>query len=125
MIIDTDVLIWGARGNDRACSEIQNIKSPKISCITAMELLQGARDKAEQKKFFNLLKSWNIEIVHINENISTLAMQYNRDFSLSKGIGIEDALIAATVIEKSEELFTANDKHFNYVTGLKIRKFRP
>jgi len=125
MIVDTDVLIWCARGNQRSISEIEEIIPFSVSVITVMELLQGVKNKTEQKITLDMLNMWGTEIIYPNESISKMAMQFVKDFSLSRGIGIEDAFVAATAIEKSEELFTANDKHFRFVPGLRIKSFRP
>jgi predicted nucleic acid-binding protein len=96
-----------------------------VSSITLMELLQGAKNKADQRIIYHDLNVWNVEIIHINENISKVAAQYIKDYSLGKGLAITDALIAATVRERSETLFTSNEKRFQFIPGLKIKVFRP
>jgi len=45
MLIDTDVLIWVSRGNDKAIEVLDNIESIVISDVTYMELIQGAFNK--------------------------------------------------------------------------------
>lgn len=50
MIIDTDVLIWFLRGNEKAVNEIINAGSFSLSIITYMELLQGMRNKQEMEQ---------------------------------------------------------------------------
>ena len=125
MIVDTDILIWYFKGNEGAASILNRSMPFSISSITLMELLQGAKNKADQKIIYEDLNAWDTEIIHINENISTVAAQYIKDYSLGKGLAIIDALIAATVRENSEVLLTANEKHFQFIPGLKVRVFRP
>ena len=125
MIFDTDIMIWYFRGNNDAALILKKDMPISVSCITLIELLQGAKNKADQKIIYEDLKAWKAEIININENISTIATQLIRDFSLSKGLSITDAFIAATAQEKSEELYTANEKHFKFIPGLKLRVFRP
>ena len=125
MIIDTDVLIWFFRGNIRALDEIRKALPFSISCISQMELLQGARNKKEQDAIIKQLNVWNTEILNINEQISERAMLLIKDFSLSHGITIADAFIAATALERNETLYSANTKHFDFVPRITTRKFNP
>ena len=45
MLIDTDVLVWYMRGNERAKRVIKNSDGFSISVVTYMELVQGLRNK--------------------------------------------------------------------------------
>lgn len=125
MIVDSDVLIWYFRGNENARSALGDAMPFGVSAITVMELLQGARDKAEQRIIHRQLRAWNAEIVHVSEAISLRALQFVNDFALSHSMAALDALIAGTAIESGGELLTANTKHFEYVPGLNLRRFRP
>ena len=50
MIIDTDVMIWFLRGNQRAIDLVIDAMPFSISIVTYMELVQGMRDKQELAK---------------------------------------------------------------------------
>lgn len=50
MIIDTDVMIWFLRGNQRAIDFVMDAMPFSISIVTYMELVQGMRDKRELAK---------------------------------------------------------------------------
>jgi predicted nucleic acid-binding protein len=125
VIIDTDVLIWYFRGNEKAKATIDNAISFSVSAITVMELMQDTKNKAEQRAISKQLRAWNVGVIHINEVISIRATQYVNDFALSHSICARDALIAGTAIENGGELLTANTKHFECITGLMLKKFIP
>ena len=125
MIIDTDVLIWYLRGNEGA-RKIINANIPfKISVINYMELLQGMKNKNELRILRNYLKKWSIEIIQINENISTRAMFFVEDYYLNHAMELGDAIIAATALEYHEILLTANDRHYGFIPNIQINKFKP
>jgi predicted nucleic acid-binding protein len=95
MLIDSDVLIWYIRGNKNAQNAINNNMSFKISLINYMEIIQGMRDKKELKAFQKFLRKWSVDIIQINENISTRAMFLVEDYYLSHSMELGDAIIGA------------------------------
>ena len=123
MIIDTDVLIWYLRGNAK---EIVEKSIPfSLSAVTYMELVQGMKDKTEFRKFQKQLKNWKIQILHLDQEISARAIFYVQEYFLSHSMQMADALIAATTIQASEVLLTANEKHYKYIPNIEIKKFIP
>ncbi|MCL2379261.1 MAG: PIN domain-containing protein [Coriobacteriia bacterium] len=83
------------------------------------------RNKDEVRNLKELFKVWNVDILHISENISVRALLLVTDFGLSHSLRLADALIAATAIEHQHKLVTANDKHYRCVPMLDIKTFRP
>ena len=123
MIIDTDVLIWHLRGNEKA-KELINKSIPfSISVVTYIELIQGMRDKKEMNSLIKQLAKWNVDIVQINQDISTRAMIYVEQYHHSSAMEMADALIAATCINNSEILITGNEKHYKHIPNIQIKKF--
>ena len=59
VLVDTDVLIWYLRGNERAYKVIENLDSFSISVITYMELVQGMRNKKELNSLRQALHAWD------------------------------------------------------------------
>jgi len=59
-------------------------------------------------------------VLHINEEISDLAVNWVEKYCLSHKLDIEDALIAATAIYYNIELFTLNTKDFRYIPNIKL-----
>jgi predicted nucleic acid-binding protein len=125
LIIDTDVIIWELRGNIKAQKIIHESIPFNISVVTYIELVQGMRDKKEMNSFIKQLSKWDVEILQINNDISTRAMIYIEQYALSHSMELADSLIAATCINGSELLLTANDKHYRHIPNMQIKKFVP
>ncbi|MCL2126872.1 MAG: type II toxin-antitoxin system VapC family toxin [Treponema sp.] len=125
MIVDTDVLIWYLRGNAAARKALNSNHPFKISVITYLELIQGVGDKRELRILQKYLRQWPIEIIQINESISSLASFFVENYFLSHSMETGDAIIAATAIENQEVILTANDKHYSFIPNIQINKFRP
>jgi len=124
MIIDTDVLIWYMRGNEKAYKALENINNFFISVVTYMELVQGMRDKKELNTLRKTLHSWDTKLLYISEEISAKAMFYVEQHFLSHSLQIADALIGATAVVYGIPIFTGNDKHYKVINDIQIRKFR-
>lgn len=125
MIIDTDVLIWYLRGNEKSKKVVEDNVPFAISVITYIELIQGMKNKEEFRLFQKQMLRWNTNIIQINQEISSRAMFYVQEYSLSHSMMFADALIAATVIQNSEVLLTANDKHYKFIPNIECKKFTP
>ncbi len=125
VLIDSDVLIWFARGNARAIAAVQGAAEWYISAVSYMELAQGCRNKAELKAMQKAFKSSDSDVLAITQGISDLACSLVEKYALSHGVHVADALIAATAISHGLPLLTGNAKHFFAIDGLKIRVFKP
>ena len=124
MIIDTDVLIWYLRGNDKAKEAVINAIPFSISVVTFMELLQGARNRNEMDAIKKEFNEMGVHIIPINARISSAAANLVEEYTLSHSMEMADALIAGTCLENNEELLTANDKHYRMIDNLEIAVFR-
>jgi predicted nucleic acid-binding protein len=93
-----------------------------MSTITMMELMLGALNKREvnfiQKAFSK------IEIIYINEEISKTAETLMIHFAEIHNLQIDDALIAATSVEKNLELITYNIADFKFIPDIKVYQFK-
>ena len=125
MLIDTDVLIWYLKGNEKAKSAIEILPSFSISVVTYMELVQGMRNQRELRELRRALKDWKAEILYIDEEISSKAMFLVERHFLSDSMWLADALIASTALVNGVPIMTANDKHYKVVNQLKLKVFRP
>ena len=125
MIIDTDVLIWYLRGNEKAKKVVEDAVPFSMSAITYMELIRGMNDKEEYRRFQKQMQRWNTDIIHIDNDISSRAVFYIQEYALSHAMYLADALIAATVVQMGETLLTANDKHYKFIPNIQCKKFEP
>ncbi|WP_341939629.1 type II toxin-antitoxin system VapC family toxin [Marinimicrobium sp. C2-29] len=125
MLIDTDVLIWNLRGNERAQRFLDDLPYFQLSAVTYMELVQGLRNKSELKALHQAIHYWDARIEPVSEAISSRAMYLVETFSLSHSLQMADALIASTAITLGETLATANDKHYRFIDDVEVEVFRP
>ena len=125
MIIDTDVIIWYLRGNEKAKELIYKNIPFKISVITYMEIVQGMKDKKELLVFQKHIRKWDVEIIQIDTEISSRAMFFVEDYFLSHSMELSDAIIAATGIQTKDVIITANDKHYKFIPNIQLEKFKP
>ncbi len=125
MLIDTDVLIWYLKGNEKAKAAIENLLTFSISVVTYMELVQGMRNQRELRELRRALKEWRANILYIDEEISSKAMFLVERHFLSNSLRLADALIASTALTNGLPILTANNKHYKIVNQLKIEVFRP
>ena len=74
-IIDTDVIIWDLRGNERARDTIARNVSFRISVVTYVEAIQGMRSKQELHAFLRQLRRWAVTILTapVGHDISLLS----------------------------------------------------
>lgn len=125
LLVDTDVLIWYMKGNEKAYTFIENLDSFSISVVAYIELVQGMRNKSELSNLRRALNDWNTKVLYISEEISLKAMFFVEQHYLSHSIKLADALIGATAIVNGLPILTGNDKHYKILRDIQIKKFRP
>jgi predicted nucleic acid-binding protein len=125
MLFDTDVLIWVQRGSIRAAREVDKVEAPRLSVVTYMEIVEGARNKAELKGIRETMARFGLTVLPVNEAIGHKAALYLEEHRLKSGLDLVDALVAATATTHSLTLCTANARHFRPIAGLEVKAFRP
>ncbi len=118
ILLDTDVLVDFFRGHRKAEAFV-NTHSARIllSSIVVAELYAGVKGKAEQaalKGFVSLFR-----VVPVTSEIAKAGGLYKHDYSQSHGVGLADALLAATAESENAELKTLNTKHYPMFKGLR------
>lgn len=91
--------------------DIDLSKNYCINSIVRLEFKVGALNKRELKKINRILSK--IKLVDTDQSILDLADLLVEKNSLSHGMGIYDAIIAATCLIYDLPLYTHNKKDFN------------
>ena len=117
ILLDTDVLVDFFRGQSKAVAFI-NAHSDRIilSAVVVAELFAGAKGSAEEgslEEFVSLFR-----VVPVNVEIAKAGGLYKSKFSKSHGVGLADAILAATAEAENAELKTLNTKHYPMLRGL-------
>lgn len=124
-IFDTDIIIWTQKGNVKAAALIDQVEGRAISILTSMELLQGAKNKMHHRSIREFFRDYNFAVLPLTTNIGHRALIYMEEYSLSTGIGVVDAMIAATAVENGMMLVTSNQKHYKKIHDLQLKVFLP
>jgi predicted nucleic acid-binding protein len=118
MLVDTDVLIDFLRGYNKAVSFIEKFSSQIIlSPIVVAELYAGVKGVDELAVLDNFISQFRV--IPITSKIAKVGGLYKRDFNKSYGVGLADAILAATAENEKAELKTLNVKHYPMISGLK------
>jgi predicted nucleic acid-binding protein len=118
ILLDTDVLIDFFRGFDKAVTLIDKYNTRIIlSSIVVAELFAGVKGDAEQDTLQNFVSLFRV--VPIGKEIGIAGGLYKRDYGKSHGVGLADAILAATAVFENAELKTLNIKHYPMIKGLK------
>jgi predicted nucleic acid-binding protein len=123
LLVDTDVLIWHLRGYAQATQRLDQLPALILSSVSYFEILQGIRNKAELQAVKQMLAQRQALVLPLTPAITQRAGLLLETLSLSHGLGMGDALIAATALEHAQTVLTANTKHFRAVENLQLEDF--
>ena len=121
VIFDTDILIDYFLGKEQAREFLFSFEKDRrfLTSVSVMEIYRGARNKRELDVFKKFFEESFEGVLHISEEASKLSLELMETYTLSHGLTLPDALIAALAISKNADLFTGNLKHFSFVQKLK------
>jgi predicted nucleic acid-binding protein len=124
LLIDTDVLIDYLRARPQAITYIESLTAPLLlSTITVAELYAGVREGQERTVLDRFVQAFTV--VPIDSAIAVQGGLYRRDYGKSHGVGLADALIAATAEQRTATLVTLNGKHFPMLTTILVPYQKP
>jgi hypothetical protein len=110
VLVDTDILVDYLRGTQESVQYLEELDVDlKLSVVNVAELFAGVRDH-EHDAVHDLLDCF--EIVPLDQSLAKRDGLMRRDFGKSHGVGLADAIIAATVEKLGCTLATLNRKHF-------------
>ena len=118
ILLDTDVIVDFFRGHSKAVAFV-NAHSARIilSSIVVAELYAGVKGDAEQAALENFVSLFRV--VPVGTEIAKAGGLYKRDSGKSHGVGLADAILAATAEAENAELKTLNTKHYPMLKDLR------
>ena len=118
LLVDTDVMVDYLRGSATGVAFLRkHTDRVVLSSIVVAELYAGVREGREQEDLDSLVSIFNV--IPVTADIARAAGLLKRDFGGSHGVGLADALLAATAMTEKAELATLNAKHYPMIKGLK------
>ena len=118
ILVDTDVFVDFFRGYSKAVTFVtSNYDRIILSSIVVAELYAGVKGEEEQfilDSFVSLFP-----VVHVTAEIARYGGLYKRDYGKSHGVGLADAILAATAELEGAELKTLNVKHYPMFKGVR------
>ena len=112
--VDSDVLVWHLRGNQKALKFLQTLRDSKT-----YELWSGVMQRAEivffmkpEEERATLLFLSQFKTAPIDQRIVDAAAGLYRQWQPSHGLDVNDAILAATVMQTGGQIFCLNTKHY-------------
>ncbi len=119
IMLDTCILIDYFRNKTPAIIYLESLEEvPLLSALTVAELYAGVREGSERLKLDLFVQSCSIQSIIFE--IAQLGGLYRRQYYKSHGVGIVDAIIAATAKVTDITLVTLNQKHFPMLNKLVV-----
>ena len=114
---DTDVLVDFFRGYSKAVDFVK-AQSGRIilSSIVVAELHAGVKGDSEQALLDSFISLFRV--IPVGTEIARAGGLYKRDYGKSHGVGLADAILAATAEAENAELKTLNTKHYPMLKSL-------
>ena len=125
MLADTDVIIDAFDGKASAGRAIADADDRLLSVVSYMELMRGAQSRRETIEIKRFLIRQGFSVLPLTEQVGHRAATYIEEYALGSGLGVADALIAATAAEHGLTLCTGNAKHYRPIAELTVQGFRP
>lgn len=111
LLLDTTILVDYFRDSAPAVAFVGDLaEAPHLSTINVAELYAGVRDGRELRRLGEALALF--PTLAVTAEIARDAGLLKRRWGPSHGVGLADALIAATVQAHALRLVTRNHKHF-------------
>lgn len=118
-LFDTDIIIDYLRGHRKAVDFFESFDGEfNVSAITIAELYSGVKGEQEREEldYFTSL----FTVISVSGDIATEGGILRHKWHASHGMGLADALIAATASSRKMMLISLNEKHFGMLDFLKV-----
>jgi predicted nucleic acid-binding protein len=118
VLVDTDVLVDFLRGRPKAVALVRELSASIIlPSIVAAELYAGVKGEEELRRLDSLISLFRV--IPLSAELARAGGLHKRLYAKSHGVGLADAIIAATVEDENAELKTLNTKHYPMIKGLR------
>jgi predicted nucleic acid-binding protein len=118
LLLDTDVMVDFLRGFPPAVRYVKaNADQIGLSAVTVAELYVGALDSNDVSRLDDLFSVFRV--LPVTAELARAAGLRKREFGRTHGIGLADAVVAATAEAQDAELKTFNLRHYPMLKGLK------
>jgi len=124
ILLDSDVLIDLLRQYHPAIEWFEALDEDEelaVSGYVVMELIQGCRNKTEQKQVQRALAAYGV--VWPSPSECDQALDVFAAYRLSHNAGLLDMLIGQTAVAMGVPLHTFNQKHYSFIPG--VRTIQP
>ena len=112
--IDSDILIWHLRGERKALNLLKRLRDKE-----QFDLWIGAMQRAEVVFFMRpaeqsatLLFLAQFQTASIDQQIIDKAGEFYRQWNPRSGTDVNDAILAATVLQTGGRIYTLNSNHY-------------
>lgn len=118
LVMDTDVLVDFLRGHPKAVAFVKsNSTRIVLPSIVVAELYAGVKGDEELRVLENLVSVF--EVIPLSQEIAKAGGLFRRDYRPSHGVGLADAIVAATAKFANAKLKTLNSRHYPMFKGLR------
>ncbi len=118
VLFDTDVMVDFLRGHSKAVALVKrHAGAISLSSIVVAELYAGVKGDRELSTLDGLIALCHI--VPVTSEIARAGGLHKRDFGRSHGVGLADAVIAATAEAEYIDLMTLNVRHYPMIKNIK------
>ncbi|ETR70717.1 MAG: PilT domain-containing protein [Candidatus Magnetoglobus multicellularis str. Araruama] len=120
ILLDSDVMIDLLREYPPAIDWLNSLDEDDelyLPGYVVMELIQGCRNKKEQKLLQKELAQYSVLWPLPDE--CQKALEIFTQYRLSHNAGLLDVLIGQTAVSYGFDLYTFNDKHYKFIKDLK------
>jgi predicted nucleic acid-binding protein len=115
MLLDSNILIYGANGGNPALDAILDRNDLAAASVTRIETLGYHRLSQIERTWLNATFA-RMKIMTLDDTVAARAIALRQERSM----GLADAIIAATALSHNLELVTRNEQDFKHVAGLRV-----
>ena len=115
MLLDSNILIYGANGEHPALDEILDRTDLAAASVTRIETMGFHRLSEIERRWLETTFE-RMKILALDDAVAARAIALRQE----RKMGLADAIIAATALAHDRPLVTRNEEDFRHVTGLRV-----